>query len=322
MPQTQDQRPRLYIGLIAVIFVLVALTLLGGASQRETSESKLKIVATTSQLGDIVKNIAGGAAEVQVIFKPGIDPHEYQATGIDAAALESADIIVENGLGLELSLEKAISRNTRAKKFTASNSFSPLVGEGDGGGHGAGDGGADGGGEEFDPHFWFSVKSVAEVTLDLGEFLASYDAAHAHEYMNNARSYYASLLALDAELTTALSEIPTDRRLLVTNHDTFAYFARDYGFQIVGAVIPSLSTDAATSAKDFSELLEKLKSAKVKAVFAETSVNPKLVESLAAEAGIKVGKLYGDSLGEPGSEGDSYLKMMRYNGQQLVDNLK
>ncbi|NJN94439.1 MAG: zinc ABC transporter solute-binding protein [Anaerolineales bacterium] len=176
---------------------------------------------------------------------------------------------------------------------------------------------------EFDPHVWHDVSNVMRMVEAIRDGLVKADPAHAQTYQANAETYLAQLKELDAWVRQEVETLPAERRKLVTSHDTFSYFARAYGFDVVGSALP-VSTEAADpSAKEIVELVERIKAVGVPAIFAENVANPDLMERIASEAGVVVAPtLYTDAVGEPGSEGDTYLKMIRYNVTTMVTALK
>src|SRR5205823_4213318 len=167
---------------------------------------------------------------------------------------------------------------------------------------------------EGDPHIWFDPTLVKAMVANIAEGLAKVDAAGAAHYRQNAAAYSGQLDQLDAQVQGIYNRVPRERRKLVTNHDAFRYLARRYGLTIVGAVIPSISDAAEPSAQDINDLIDTIKREGVKAIFAESSANPKVARQVAQETGIKiVDTLYADTLGEPGSPGETYVKMMVYD---------
>lgn len=264
----------------------------------------INAVATTSIIGDLVQNVGGTRVNVYTILGPGVDSHTYSPTPRDAQAVASSQILFENGLGLEGWLEKLLQNagGSRATVIT-SNGLTPINGG--------------------DPHMWFDVQRTIRYVENIRDGLKQVDAAGAGAYDSNAAAYIAQLKQLDAELVTQFATIPPERRKLVTNHDTFGYLATRYGFVIVGNVFQSISTDQEPSAQQIATLVKQIKAQNVPAIFTENIVNPRLAEQVGAEAGVKVvSALYTDALGAPGSPGDTYLKLMRYDAQQIVGALK
>ncbi len=291
-----------------VLVVLLLIFLNTNSSRNISSNKKLKIVATTTQLTDFVKNIAGNNVEVNTIFRPNVDPHEYEPTPEDVKVISDADIIIQNGVGLEKRLDKNIN-DSNAKKMVASDYINILQGneeEPDG-----------------DPHIWFSVQNTKKIVQQIAVVLIQADSQNENIYNTNMNTYLLQLNDLDTYIKNRVSELPINNRKLVTNHDAFGYYIKEFGFEFIGSVIPGLSTESQPSVEETTTLINKIKEQNVKAIFTESSINPKLAEQIANEASVKiVDNLYGDTLGAQGSDGETYIKMMRYNTDNIVNNLK
>ncbi|MDQ6603849.1 MAG: metal ABC transporter substrate-binding protein, partial [Chloroflexota bacterium] len=176
---------------------------------------------------------------------------------------------------------------------------------------------------EGDPHVWFDPTNAQTMVTNITSGLAKVDPANATVYQANAKAYTDQLTQLDEQLKGIFEQVPKAQRKLVTNHDAFRYLAQRYDLTIVGAVIPSISDTAEPSAKQVSDLIDTIKKEKVKAIFAESSANPKVAQQVAKETGIAiVDTLYGDTLGEPGSTGDTYIKMMTYDATTITNAIK
>jgi zinc/manganese transport system substrate-binding protein len=174
-----------------------------------------------------------------------------------------------------------------------------------------------------DPHMWWDLTRTQAYVTRIAKALETVDPAGKTSYANNAKRYNAELTKLDAWAKLEIAKIPVGKRKLVTNHDALGYFAARYGFKIIGQVIPSLSTEQAPNARELATLSRTLQREGVKAIFIENTLNPKLAQALAAESGAKVAPaLYTDSLGNPGSSGDTFVKAFRYNVQTIVNALK
>ncbi len=277
----------------------------------EASAEHLKAVATISIIGDVIKQVAGDAVDLTVLVGPDGDAHEYEPVPADSVHLAQADIIFENGLHLEHWLDKLYSASgSKAERVTVSEGVRPIM--------------LPDNPRETDPHAWQDVENVVLYTQHVRDALTAVDPADQAQFSANAQKYIEQLKALDLWVKGQVASIPVDRRKLVTNHDALGYFARAYGFQIIGAVIPSATTEAADpSAQETARLLDIIKANGVHAVFAENMANPKLAKALAQEAGVRMGPgLYTDALGPAGSAGDSYIKMIRFNVQVFTDYLK
>jgi ABC-type Zn uptake system ZnuABC Zn-binding protein ZnuA len=251
------------------------------------------IVATTTQLGDMARNIAPGA-KVTTLLAPNTDPHEYEVRPDDVKALASADIVLRSGGEVDEWLDGALE--------SAGVDEQDVV-----------DAGAAAGLEGDDPHWWQDPRRAEKAAVAIG---AALQRAGVPE---DAAAYVKRLQALDAGIRACMDRVPASERLLVTSHDALGYYARRYGLQVVGTVIPALTTAAQPSAGEVSELVATIKRTGVKTIFAESSVNPKVEEAIAREAGATIGKaLWADSLGPAGSDGASYIASMESNTRALV----
>jgi ABC-type Zn uptake system ZnuABC Zn-binding protein ZnuA len=293
-----------------------------GVATSGATGNGIKAIATTSILADLVKNVGGDRVQVQTLLAPGTDPHTYAPTPSDVQALAESQIIFENGLGLEEWLAE-LTENAGGTRPTivASQGLTPLERNEAAGGaaehqHGTSE-------QHGDPHMWFDVRNTIRYVENIRDGLKQVDSAAAGTYDANAAAYIEQLKQLDAEIVKLVETVPAARRKLITNHDTFGYFAQRYGFEVVGNVFEGVSTEQEPSAQQIAQLVKLLKEQQVPAVFTENTVNPRLAEQVAAEAGVKVvTTLYTDALGPAGSDGDTYLKLMRYDAQQIVEALK
>jgi zinc/manganese transport system substrate-binding protein len=308
---------------------LCALTLLAWwtvrplAAQTPGAAEPLQVVATFSILGDLVQRVAGDEVAVTTLIGPGVDAHTYDPAPADLVALESADLIVENGLGFEPWLDQFLaSAGAPATRVVASEGIAPrvLVAGEDDPGHEGEDAHEDG---EIDPHVWHDVANAIVMVENIRDALVAADPAHAARYEENAAAYLAELRALDEWIREEVATLPDERRKLVTSHDTFGYFAAAYDFAVIGTALGSLSTEAGDpSAQQIVLLIEQIRAAGVPAIFAENVANPDLMESLAAEAGVTLAPpLYTDALGAPEGPGATYEEMMRANVTTIVDAL-
>jgi zinc/manganese transport system substrate-binding protein len=295
---------------LIVAGVVLAMTACGGGGagadrgSNPASSGRPHVVVTTSMLGDIVRNVVGDQADVDVIMPIGADPHEFSPSTRQAEAMQGADLLVVNGAGLEQSMKGVVDGAGRV--FTFADHVSLRT--------------SDGG---VDPHLWNDPHAVAGAVDALGAAVAELTGVDAATVRQQAAAYHATLDALDTEISKTLAPIPAARRKLVTNHDSFGYFAARYDLQVIGAVIPSLTTSAASSAADLERLADVVRREQVPAVFAETTQPTKLADALAAEVGghVDVVELYTESLGAPGSGADSYVGMLRADAQRIAGAL-
>ncbi len=295
-----------------------------------TAPARLKVVATFSILGDFVANVGGDKLNLSVLVPAGGDAHDFEPAPSDAARIADAALLFENGVEFESWLD-ALYKASGSKagrvivsdgielrasgEHLAEQAASHATPDAKEAGHTQG---------EHDPHVWQDVKNAIRMVRNIETALVIADAPNAGVYKANAAAYIAKLEALDAEIVQAVEALPSAGRKIVTSHDALGYFGERYGFDIVGEVIGGLSTEAGEpSAQEVVKLVDAIEAQGVKAIFPESVTNPKLVERVAVEAGVKVGgELYTDALGEPGSSGATYIDAMRTNVKTLLDALK
>lgn len=318
-----------------ILFLVAGFLLAACTSGNNSAENgKLQVVATYSILGDIIQNVGGETINLTTLVGPGGDAHTFEPTPADSRKLVEADVIFENGLEFETWLDDLYEASgSEAKRVVASEGIDPLAMAEEG--HEEHEGeeheGEEHEGEEheehehgeFDPHIWHAVPNVVVMVENVTEALKTADPDNADTYTANAQTYLTQLNELHTWIQTEVEKLPAERRKLVTTHDTFGYFAATYGFDVVGTALGSVSTEVADpAAGEIAELVEEIKAVGVPAIFAENVSNPALMEQIANESGVTLAAtLYTDALGEPGSAGDSYLKMMRYNVTTMVTAL-
>ncbi|MGQ9833943.1 MAG: metal ABC transporter substrate-binding protein [Candidatus Villigracilaceae bacterium] len=299
------------------LIVMLALSACSGVPVGR--EGRLNVVASTTIVGDVVAQVGGDLIELTVLFPPGANPHTFQPRPQDIAAISKAQVIILNGLGLEEALEPALKANATGTIVHASEGIEPLPFHGKKHAHeGEGEHHHEGG----DPHTWIDPNNVIVWAKNIAAALAAADPQHAAAYQANATAYIASLRDLDAWIRQQVAQVPVARRKLVTDHLLYGYFAQEYGFEQVGALIGSFSTNASPSAQELAALEDLIRAQNVPAVFVGKNVNPALAEQVAQDTGIRVVSLYTGSLSQPGGEADSYLKYMRYNVSAIVEALK
>jgi ABC-type Zn uptake system ZnuABC Zn-binding protein ZnuA len=294
---------------------LTAVTLAAG--------KKLHVVATTNLVADVVAQIGGERITLHTLMGPGVDPHSYSTTPQDLRTLEEAQVVFISGLHLEEALADLLGGLT-APIVPVSAGITPRAMSEE---HGEEQNGEQSAAEEHhhesgDPHTWQRVANVKLWVENIHESLSQLDPANAEAYHTAAEAYLAELDTLDAEIRAKLETIPAESRKLVTDHETFGYFADEYGFTIVGALIPSLSTAAEPSAQALAQLQDQLTAEGVKAIFVGTTVNPRLAEQIAEDLEIQVVSLYSDSLSAPDGPAATYLDFMRYNVNAIVTALQ
>jgi zinc/manganese transport system substrate-binding protein len=279
-------------------------------------DSGLLVVTSTTVLGDLVAAIAGEDATVEVLLPLGADPHDFQPSARQMSLVATADLVIINGLGLEEQLEDAIAAaaDSEVVVLAIAAELDPLPWS---------DAGMDSTDHEsdhgdLDPHVWLDPVRMADAARLVGSALAALDPAGG--YRARSELYATALLDADTEIRGILADIPPQDRLLVTNHDSFAYFAARYGFEVVGVVIPGGSTLAEPSSAEMAALVALIRERGVKAVFAETTHPTDLAEAIAAEAGtaVAVVELFSGSLGEPGTPAATLPGMLLENARRIA----
>jgi zinc/manganese transport system substrate-binding protein len=333
--------------------ILTSLTLFMGLSFAQ-AQDPIRVVATYSILGDMVRNVGGDSIELTVLVGADSDSHTYEPTPQDAITLSEADIIFENGLEFESWFDELYEASgSTAVRVEVSAGIELLEFEGQHDEHegemevsaeatheadhmeataeathegeeeheGEHDGEHEQG--EYDPHIWHSVENAKIMVANIRDGLASVDAANMLTYEANALVYLDQLTELETFVDQKLTELPEANRILVTSHDTFGYLAREYNFEVL-TVLESVSTEASDpSAGQIAELVTEIQEEGVKAIFAENITNPDLLNTVAQEAGVVVAPtLYTDALGAEGTAAATYIEMMQYNITTIVDALK
>lgn len=333
-----------------LVACVAALTLLTGAcgttgGAEGADDDASRISATTTILADVVRNVAPGSADVSVLMEPGADPHTFEPSARQLAELQEADLVVANGGGLEAGLQSALddAEASGVPVFTALEHVAPLAGEdaehgseehaegehtedaqaehahveeghsehGDGHDHGA-----------VDPHFWMDPVRMAEVVDALGVRIGALTGA-ARRSTDRAERYGEELRALNGRIDDLLDDVPADRRTIVTNHESLAYFADRYDLHVVGTVIPSVSTGAEPSARDIEQLAAVMRREGVTTIFADGTAPQRLAETLADEVGgdAEVVVLFTESVG--GEDGPAtYVDMLMTDAELISEALR
>ncbi|CAL9409296.1 zinc ABC transporter substrate-binding protein AztC [Streptomyces sp. enrichment culture] len=304
----------LIAGLLALVTAATA------TACTTTGDDRPGIVVTTNILGDVTRKVVGGEADVTVLMKPNADPHSFGLSAVQAAELEQADLVVYNGLGLEENVLRhvAAARESGVATFAAGEAADPLAF------HTADDGGPEGEAGQPDPHFWTDPDRVRKVTgLMADQIIKHVDGVDADTIRANAERYAKHLAELTTWMEKSFGRVPADRRVLVTNHHVFGYLADRFGFEVIGAVIPSGTTLASPSSSDLRSLTEAMERAGVRTVFADSSQPGRLAEVLRTETGggVRVVELHSESLTAEGGGADTYLRMMRANTTAMVAGL-
>lgn len=280
--------------------------------------SKLRVVATTSIIGDVVAQVGGEAIDLTTLMAPGQDPHSYQPGAQELTAVAQAHVIFVNGWDLEEALSGDLATiGETVPIIPVSAHITPLA---------IGDEAENHDHAGVDPHVWFSVTNVEQWVENITHTLSDLDPANAQVYENNAAAYLVQLAELGKYIETSLAAIPAANRFLVTNHGAFGYLAQTYNLEIASTVIPGFSTLAEPSASDLTELISVMQEHQVCTIFTETTVSDQLARVVAEElnfcATVQFLPLYTGSLGPTGSGTDSYLGLMRTNVDAIVAGLQ
>lgn len=302
-----------------LIIVLVLSTTLSSCRHETTNKiakEKLTIVTTTGMIGDAVTNIVGNSAEVISLMGPGVDPHLYKVTQSDIKKLLNADVIFYNGLHLEGKMGEVLAQMSAKKPVIAiynglTNKQLRATTEFKG---------------NFDPHIWFSVQLWTDVVRFIGKNLAEIDQAHASFYKANTAQHVEELTILHSWTTEQINTIPEKQRVLITAHDAFGYFGREYGMEVKG--LQGLSTAAEYGLRDVIIMVDFIIENKIKAVFVESSVSDRSIKAVmegCKDKGHQViigGTLYSDAMGAENKPEGTYIGMVKHNVTTIVEALK
>jgi manganese/iron transport system substrate-binding protein len=300
--------------LLLAAFALLLAAPRAAHAQEEEKTKKLMIACSTTQVADFVRQVVGDRCKVQCVLAPGQDPHLYRIRPQDAKMVAAADICFDNGLHLEgKDWMRSLAEDAGKPIVSCATGVEPLKL-------------ADEGGEtDTDPHAWFTAKNASVYVRNIVKEVSKRDPDHKHEYEARAKLYLDQLRVLHAWTVEQVNQIPPQKRVLVTSHDAFGYFCREYGFKSQAPT--GWSTDQEIGGGATPERIratgKAIRDQGIRAIFVETSISPKLIREIAREAGIKVGgELYSDSMGPPGSAGETYLGMMRENVLTIVEAMK
>ena len=296
-----------------LVAALVATVTACGGGGAESGRSE--IVVTTNILGDVVRNVVGDTAEVRVLMKPNADPHSFGVSAQEAEAMNSADLIVYNGLGLEENVTRNVesAAENGVPTLALGEHIDPIqYTEGDTAG-------------APDPHFWTDPqRMITAVDVIEQVIINEVNGIDTAAVEHNAQVYRRQLQELDTSMAADFDSIAPQRRKLVTNHHVLGYLARRFGFTVIGAIVPSGTTLAAPSPSDLESLVAAIETARVPAIFVDSSQPEKLARVLSEQADIDVQivPLYSESLSPPGTPGARYLDMMRSNTDSIVNGLR
>jgi zinc/manganese transport system substrate-binding protein len=298
------------------------------------SAADLEVVASFSIIADFAKNVGGDRVEVETLVGPDGDAHVYEPRPADAAALEKANVVLVNGLELEGFMKRLIETSgTKAPVVELTKGIEPLKAEEEEHHHDEkAEAGQDHDGDEkeeaghdheghhhhgeFDPHAWQSIPNAEIYVKNIADAFCEADKAGCATYTANAEAYFAKLAALQTEVKAAIEALPADKRTIITSHDAFGYFAHEYGLKFIAP--EGVSTEAEASAADVAKLVDQVKKDKASAIFVENITNPRLIEQIAAETGLKVGgTLYSDALSGEDGPASTYIDMFHHNVETI-----
>src|ERR1044071_3187918 len=286
----------------------LTILLVGGLSSCFGSPAP-DVLTSTTILADIARNVAGDQLVTESLLPFGADPHSYQPVPQDSRNINQSKVLIVNGAGYEHSLDSLLANAGDKKEFIEASTGLRLRT-------------ASGNDQEVDPHLWLDPNNVIVYVDNIREGLTQFNPDDTDVYQANARAYIAQLQELDAWINGQVAQIPPQRRVLVTNHDSIGYFAERYGFKVVGSVINGFSSDASPSAQEMADLVDRIKLFEAPAIFLDTADNPTLAQQIASETGVKVvTDLHLESLTE-GAPAGTYIDLMRYNVTKIVEALK
>lgn len=296
---------------IALSFLVIASMTLIGCSSQDTASPKedkegLKIVTSFSVLADIISNVTGDRGEIEYIVPIGDEPHEYEPVPSDFRKVSEADVFYVNGLDLEEWLEKVVSNVSDTEIVSLSDGVTPIPLVGD---------------DEADPHAWLSPLNVIVYVENLVADLVARDPDGEELYRTNAEAYINELKDLDAWIKEQVAQIPEAQRVIVVSENAFKYFGESYGFHTDG--VWEINSLEEGTPRQIARLVEVIKERGVPAVFIETTVDTRYMETVSREAGVSIaGEVFTDAVGKEGSGGETYIKMIQHNVNVFVEGLK
>jgi ABC-type Zn uptake system ZnuABC Zn-binding protein ZnuA/ABC-type Mn2+/Zn2+ transport system permease subunit len=294
------------------LLALLAVLVLAGCGAG-SGGSGLRVVATTTQIADWTRAVGGADVAVHQILRPNTDPHEYEPRPRDVEATAGAKVVFENGDGLDHWMAKVVEQAGGKPRVVVLGERVPVRRPGESSGPEA---------SRYDPHWWHDPRNAEAAVRAIRDAVSAADPSHRAAYARRAAAYLRRLRALDTRLAACFARLPGTERKLVTDHDAFGYFAHRYGLDVVGAVIPSQTTQAQPSAGATARLIRLIRREHVRAVFPESSINRRLADTIARETGATSSyTLYGDTLGPAGSAGATYLGMEQANADAIVRGL-
>jgi zinc/manganese transport system substrate-binding protein len=297
---------RRHLASLGLVLVALAMAAGCGSDSDSGSDTDLTVVATTTEVADLVRQVGGERVDVSGLLSPGADPHGYEPRPSDAASILDAAVVFRSGGEVDEWLDELVDNaGGDAEIVDLIDSVRTIEADG-----------------ETDPHWWQDPRNALLAVAAIREALSEADPDGRGAYERNAAAYSRELRRLDEQIAACIGKVPAAKRKLVTTHDSLGYFARRYGIEVVGSVIPSLSTQAQPSAGDIAELVDQVRDEGVEAVFPEAETSERLERALAREAGAEVGDpLWADTLGGEGSRAETYVDAMAANTAALVEGM-
>ncbi|QUL57200.1 metal ABC transporter substrate-binding protein [Paenibacillus tritici] len=300
------------VKMLSVSLVILLLAACSNTSKGEADNGKLQIVATYSIIADMTRNITGDKAEVYSMVPIGTDPHMYDPLPADTGKVSGADLILYNGLNLETGKGwfqdlLQVTKKTEAA-FAVSEEVTPMYLT------------EKGKESQVDPHAWLDLQNAIKYVDVITARVVEQDPENKQYYLDNQTAYVKELTELDQYAKEAVNKIPQEKRVLVTSEGAFKYFSKAYGFE--SAFIWEINTDSQGTPEQMNRIIGIIKDKQIPALFLETSVNPKTMETISRETGVPVhSKIFTDSLAKEGEDGDTYLKMMKWNIDKVIEGL-
>jgi len=292
-----------------LILLLLTVATACNPSASSNPQTDPVVLTSTTFLADITHRVAGDRIKVESLLPVGADPHSYQPTPGDVAKIEQSKLLIINGAGYEHFLDALLENAGGERTLIEASAGISLRTDAESG-------------RSVDPHLWLDPNNVIVYVENIREGLTRFDPDGASVYQSNADAYIAQLKDLDMWINEQVAQIPLERRLLVTNHEAFGYFADRYGFTIAGTMIESFSSDASPSAQQIAALIDQIRSSGAPAIFLDASDSPALAQQIADETGVTVvTDLHLESLTD-GAPAATYIDMMKYNVTRIVEALK
>ena len=305
----------------SVILISLLFFFTGCSSEQKSEKKQIKVIAVENFLADIAQNVAGDRIAVDSLFPVGVDPHSFEPSVQDVLKISGSAAVIINGGGLEPWIDSLLANAdgerltivaSEGLKIREENETTGIHNEEDGHLH-----------EEGDPHFWLDPVLVIQYVNNIRDGFTTLDPQGEAYFAKNAEVYIQKLNDLDKEIRKTVSEIPVEKRLLVTNHESFGYFADEYGFTVVGTILLSSSSMADPSAGQLTALIDEIRKTGSPAIFLETGSNTAVAEQIARETGVKlVSDLFTHSLTTAEGAAPTYLDMIRHNVNTIALALK